>query len=272
VKKLNLNVIRIDGGTQPRESINLEIVTEYAEAIAAGNDLPPVVVFHDGAEHWLADGFHRWHGHKQAGKASIHADVRAGSLLDAKLYAVGANGAHGLRRTNDDKRKAVQMVLDEPAWKDWSDRAIADACGVSHTFVAQIRRPAAQPKAPEVATVATYPQAREPAKVESDSTRPASKAPAAPPPAAVESFGPSDEELATAEREQEAEAATVRLLLESDDKLAALAADNKKLRAMVQVLEGRVAGLMNEKNAALSAAKSWQRKAEKFEKIAKAAA
>jgi hypothetical protein len=86
----------------------------------------------------------------------------------------------------------------------------------------------------------------------------------------ADDFGPTADEIATAEREQEAEFATLRLLLESDDKLAALTADNKKLRALVAVLESRVNGLQNEKNAALSATKSWQRKAEKFERELKA--
>lgn len=167
MKRLNLNAIRIDGGTQPREQINMDAVADYAEAVKVGIEFPPVVVFHDGAEHWLADGFHRYHAHKQAGKASIEADVHAGSLLDAKLHAVGANGAHGLRRTNEDKRRAVQMVIDEPAWKEWSDRKIADACGVGHPFVAAIRRPAVAQQQQENRTKSPT---QTPPKVESDST------------------------------------------------------------------------------------------------------
>jgi ParB-like chromosome segregation protein Spo0J len=149
MKKINLNVIRIDGGTQPRERINMEAVGDYAEAIKVGIEFPAVVVFHDGVEHWLADGFHRYHAHKQAGKASIEADVRSGTQLDAKLYAVGANGAHGLRRSNEDKRRAVQMVLDEPTWHSWSDRKIAEACGVDHKTVAACR--AASGEIPQIA-------------------------------------------------------------------------------------------------------------------------
>jgi hypothetical protein len=95
------------------------------------------------------------------------------------------------------------------------------------------------------------------------------KAPAPPPAAtpaptpAPESFGPSDDELAEAQREQEAEFAAFRLVLEADDQLAAAVAEVKRLTALVRVLEERNNGLMNEKNAALQAAKSWQRKAEK---------
>lgn len=137
VKKLNLNAIRIDGGTQPRERIDLEAVGEYAEAIRAGAEFPPLVVFHDGAEHWLADGFHRWHAHKAAEKASVMADVRAGTLDDAKLFASGANKDHGLRRSNADKRLAILMALS--ASPKWSDNRIAEHVGVDHKTVAAQR-------------------------------------------------------------------------------------------------------------------------------------
>jgi hypothetical protein len=103
------------------------------------------------------------------------------------------------------------------------------------------------------------------------------KAPAPPaatpvPTPALESFGPSDEEVAEAQREQEAEFAAFRLVLEADDQLAAAVAEVKRLTALVRVLEERNNGLMNEKNAALQAAKSWQRKCEKAEKALKVAA
>lgn len=52
------------------------------------------------------------------------------------LGRVGANASHGLRRTNDDKRRAVRTLLNDLEWLAWSDREVARACGVSHTFVA----------------------------------------------------------------------------------------------------------------------------------------
>ena len=50
-------------------------------------------------------------------------------------------------------------------------------------------------------------------------------------------------------------------LLDADDRTAALHAENKKLMAEVKVLQQRVYGLQNERNEAVRAAKSWQRKA-----------
>lgn len=139
MKTINIKTIRIDGGTQSRVEINNEIVTEYAQAIQSGAEFPAVVVFNDGVDNWLADGFHRFHAHNQAGKTSIAADVRSGTARDAVLYSLGANGTHGLNRTNADKRKAVTTMLMDAEWAKWSSNAIAKACGVSHTFVDSTR-------------------------------------------------------------------------------------------------------------------------------------
>lgn len=136
MKTINLKAIRIDGGTQSRASLNEAVVAEYAEQI---EKLPPVVLFFDGAEHWLADGFHRYHAFAKAGRAGIPADVRTGTCRDAKLFSVGANGTHGLRRTNEDKRRAVLTLLEDSEWSQWSDRKIAEACGVSDKTVAACR-------------------------------------------------------------------------------------------------------------------------------------
>lgn len=139
MKKININAIRIDGGTQSRVEIDMEVVGDYAEAVTVGIDFPPIVVFNDGADQWLADGFHRYHAHTQAGKASIAAEVREGTVRDAILYSLGANGTHGLRRSNADKRKAVDTMLRDAEWVGWSDSKIAKACGVSDKTVASRR-------------------------------------------------------------------------------------------------------------------------------------
>lgn len=131
--------IRRDGGTQPRAAIVEHVVADYAEAIAAGARLPDVTVFYDGKDYWLADGFHRDAAHERLGRAGISCDVRAGTRRDAVLFACGANETHGLRRTNEDKRRAVFMLLDDEEWRNWSDSEIARRARVSHTFVAKLR-------------------------------------------------------------------------------------------------------------------------------------
>jgi lysophospholipase L1-like esterase len=184
-KNINIKLIRIDGGTQSRVALNQDVVSDYRDALARG-DLPPVVLFFDGSDHWLADGFHRFHAYRTAGKASIPADVRSGTKRDAMLFSFGANGAHGLRRTNDDKRKAVSAMLADAEWSALSDRQIAIHCAVTQPFVSGLRKPKVitviTPEANKVSTVDSPPlettlvkgvatvATPAPSKVESDST------------------------------------------------------------------------------------------------------
>jgi len=145
VENLRLAQIRTDGGTQPRMSLNESTVAEYQEALTEGAKMPPVTVFHDGVDYWLADGFHRFFAHKNIGALDIQAEVHQGTKRDAILHSVGANASHGLRRTNEDKRKAVTTLLEDAEWVKWSDREIARQCGVSHEFVRQLRSLICQP-------------------------------------------------------------------------------------------------------------------------------
>ena len=132
-----------DGGTQMRAGIDTATVLEYEEAIKAASGawpFPAVVVYHDGAKYWLADGFHRVNAAHRAGLTSVPAEVRAGTRRDAILHAAGANASHGLRRTNEDKRRAVEVLLRDEEWSQWSDGAIAKACGVSDRFVGDLSK------------------------------------------------------------------------------------------------------------------------------------
>lgn len=140
IQKLKLESIRLDGDTQPRATINQDVVGEYAEAMTEGATLPPVTVYRDGTDDWLADGFHRYHAHRKIGALTIDADVRHGSRREAVLHSVGANAAHGLQRTNDDKRRAVMTLLEDVEWSKWSDNQIAKACGVSNSTVSTYRK------------------------------------------------------------------------------------------------------------------------------------
>ena len=138
-KSIAISKIKVDGGTQSRAGTNGPIVYEYAELMQEGVKFPPIVVYHDGEDYWLADGFHRIAAAKEAKRTAIEADVRQGTRRDAVLHSVGANADHGLRRTNDDKRRAVEMLLRDDEWSKWSDREIARRCAVSSAMVGNIR-------------------------------------------------------------------------------------------------------------------------------------
>lgn len=139
IDNVPLDSVRINGGTQSRVELSQSTITEYAEVIRQAVELPPVVTFFDGVHFWLADGFHRYHAHREAGAMEIAATIRTGTQRDAVLYSVGANASHGLRRSNEDKRKAVETLLADPEWATWSNNAIAKACAVSDKTVATYR-------------------------------------------------------------------------------------------------------------------------------------
>ena len=63
--------------------------------------------------------------------------------------------------------------------------------------------------------------------------------------------------------------ASMARVFESDDKLAAALVEAKRYREQARILETRISGLMNEKNEAVRAAKSWQNKFLKLEKQVK---
>ena len=138
-KTLAIARVSRDGGTQSRAGLNDQVVAEYAEIVEEDpKKLPPIVVFYDGEKYWVGDGFHRVEAHIAAGKDMIVADIRQGTREDAIWYSCGANQAHGLRRTNADKRRAVEQAL--RLKPKLSDRAVAEHVGVSHTFVAKLRQ------------------------------------------------------------------------------------------------------------------------------------
>ena len=141
MKAINIQSIIIDKGTQSREAINDEVVADYAFAMQQGAQFPPLIVFYDGVNNYLADGFHRLLAAQRLDKASIQADVRAGTLRDAIWYSVTkANKDHGLRKSNADKRKGVRTLLEDFEWGEMSLAEMARECGVSPQLVMAVKQ------------------------------------------------------------------------------------------------------------------------------------
>lgn len=167
--------ILTDCGTQVRERLDDATVAEYRLALMNGAEFPPLLVFNVGGrsdawtkekgsptgyrQHstgplrgWLADGFHRLEAHKQwlradgAPAPEIMCEVRHGNLRDAIIHAVGCNAIHGLRRSNADKRRAIELVLRDEEWSKASDSWIAKQCKVSDRTVTSVREELGIPK------------------------------------------------------------------------------------------------------------------------------
>lgn len=138
-RTLRLSTIQIDDRAQPRTALLPDRVAEYVEDMGRGDKFPPLVVFQNSTGAWLADGFHRYHAAVGLEAKTIECEVHRGGLREAILYSCSANAAHGLRRTNEDKRQAVTKLLTDDEWSHWSDREIARQCRVGADLVGRIR-------------------------------------------------------------------------------------------------------------------------------------
>lgn len=138
--KLKLTQIRTDGGTQARKSLDQNIVTSYAEHMKEGAIFPPVIVFHDGSEYWLADGFHRYFARKANGELEIECDVKQGTKREAQLFAFGINNDRGLSMSSEDIREIIIRMLKDEEWGKWSDEKIANIVKVSRITVFRVRK------------------------------------------------------------------------------------------------------------------------------------
>ena len=125
--------------TQPRTKIDLAIVDEYAEAMKTGAKFPPLDVFKIDKRYIIVDGYHRHRAAENAKIKEFLCHVHEGGMRDAILFAAGANATHGLRRTNEDKHRAVERLLSDKEWSTWSDNEIAKRCSVSNELVAKLR-------------------------------------------------------------------------------------------------------------------------------------
>lgn len=281
VDLIPLVALHLDGGTQSRVAIDEAVIAEYADILRAGQALPPVVAFFDGAEFWLVDGFHRYHAHALVDAFEIPGYIHIGTRRDAVLYSVGANAGHGLRRTNEDKRKAVKTLLADPEWVQWSDREIARQCAVHHETVASIRK-AYLAESPDTtdSTAATRtvtrngttyeqkikakPAAPRMVADEDVEPKPEVATPRLPPEqgavagANVDALVAENQELREqlgelAEQLQDAlaEAETMRKVIEANEPLAESVKSLGQAQELNRVLETRLQGLVNEKDEIL---------------------
>lgn len=220
MKKLNLEAIRLDGETQARVALDSDQVAEYAEAMRDGDKFPPVVVFHDGSDYWLADGFHRYHATKQLGHASIEAEVKTGTKEEAQIYSFGANARRGLSTNQEDNRSIITRMLNHPISSTWTLGEVARHVGVSKMTVSRVKA-SLQPKAQKAQedTKKTY-QRKDGKEVTIDTAK--SKTKKADPKPEL-----PDEEPEQDERDQR--------IAELMDTVSELNAENQKLRDMIAV-------------------------------------
>ena len=154
---VELGLISEDNSLQMRESLNTQTVAQYRELLddaMSAKDVrypEPEWPFRDGLTiykvaqegggfvYLVVDGFHRLAAVRAAGWGWVSAVVIDGTYADAQLAAIKANIAHGLPRSNADKRKSVRAALMHPSLAGQSGREIAKLCGVTHPLIKTVR-------------------------------------------------------------------------------------------------------------------------------------
>lgn len=139
---LDIDNIEATAATQVRVRLDRHTIDEYQEALENGAEMPALIVYHEpnSQRYILADGFHRLYAMVNLGWDRVDCEVREGRLVDALIEALSANQSHGLRRTNADKRNAVQMALKDPEISKLTQQEIADICGVTDRTVRNIQQ------------------------------------------------------------------------------------------------------------------------------------
>jgi len=259
MKKVNLNDIRIDGGTQGREVIDQATVYHYVECMKEGDEFPALLTVFDGATHWLVDGFHRYHAYKLLGIKQLEVNYKPGTQQEAQVMSFGVNGQHGKPRTNEDKRKVVEAALVHDLTKGESDYEIAKICAVSRSFVGAIRSPETKKKQADSKKKHIVEKAKqivEEGVVGSQTTNPEA--------ISLAGEGPDEAELKANELALQADQDAMYKLLESDDALATAHAEITRLNHLNAQLDVRIHGLMNERNECVKLCKKLQKENDKL--------
>lgn len=136
---LDIGMILQDSTVCSRCEFREDVVADYASAMLQGSQFQPVLIYFDGRNYWLVDGFHRVQAQKAIGDLKVLADVWQGSYRDALLHATGVNISSGLKLTKADIRKNIHKLIGDPEWRYWSDLDIALQCGSTEDFVLELR-------------------------------------------------------------------------------------------------------------------------------------
>lgn len=133
--KLAIDQIRRDPRTQPRNHIDHEVAERYRDAMAEGDQFPPVTVFFDETDYWLADGWHRVQAAMLLDWTEIEVEVHEGGLREAEWFSFSVNATHGYPRGKDDVGHILSRIFKDPEWSAKPLREIQRHTAVPWTTV-----------------------------------------------------------------------------------------------------------------------------------------
>jgi len=140
-ERIRLDNIEATAATQVRVRLDRGIIDQYTEDLKNGADFPPLTIFREEntERNIMADGFHRQRAFVNNEREDVGCFIYPGGMREALIHALGSNSEHGFRRTNSDKRHAVQMALKDPELSLLQQGEIADICRVHRNTVRRIQ-------------------------------------------------------------------------------------------------------------------------------------
>ena len=169
-----MNTIRIadlslDADTQATLKTDESLVERYEAALEDAEDgwiFPPIDVFHDAGDYWVADGFHRTLAAARLLWEEVPCVVHEGTAADAYLFGVERNSKHGQPLNQADRRNCVIRLLKEREQAEEDDQRttiqIAAIAGVNRRTVHRIFNEIYSPQEPEWDTVPAEQSSSEP--------------------------------------------------------------------------------------------------------------
>ena len=140
-----LSKLHHDPEVYDRNSIDWVHVERLAQAIRAGDELPPIIV--DKQSRVIVDGVHRYYAalrvHGEDGEIAVEYR-RFRSRGEMIAYAARVNSRHGLRLLPSDYTRIVHMLR----CHGYSDSSIADVLGVTQDDVTRYALRAVQVETP----------------------------------------------------------------------------------------------------------------------------
>jgi ParB-like chromosome segregation protein Spo0J len=130
-------VSRLSPADSPRSG---ELDMVYVRRLMAVRDLPPLLVCRRTMR--VVDGMHRLTAAQLAGRGTVEVRWFDGDEEAAFVRAVQENLHRGLRLSAEERVTAARRIM--ASYPDWSNRAIAQASGLSAKTVAALRRRASE--------------------------------------------------------------------------------------------------------------------------------
>jgi hypothetical protein len=263
MRKVNLNDIRIDGGTQNRKVIVQSRVYGMVEMMKEGDEFDLIDCNFDGVTYWLVDGFHRYHAFKLLGLKEVTIKYVPGTQAEAVIRSYGVNASHGLPRTPEEREEIVIRALNNPDLKGSSVYQIAKICRVSQSFVAGVKDPEKKKKQKEAKKKHVVKKAEELSVTSQTSSENATVGENTEK-ITANGQNPDEAEMQATELAMQADMDAMYKLLEADEPLKEAHDEIKRLNHLNSQLEIQLRGITNERNEAIKMIKRLQKENDKL--------